>query len=40
MPPLSVEEAALAIYWLKNHKPPGGNGVTAELVNYRVDQLH
>ncbi|CAD7087998.1 unnamed protein product [Hermetia illucens] len=40
LPPPSLGETVRAIHRLKNHKSPGADGITAELVKYGGDQLH
>ncbi|CAD7093988.1 unnamed protein product [Hermetia illucens] len=40
LPPPSLEQTVRPIHRLKNHKSPGADGITAELVKYGGDQLH
>ncbi|CAD7089335.1 unnamed protein product [Hermetia illucens] len=40
LPPPSIGETVRAIHRLKNHKSPGADGITAELVQHVGDQLH
>ncbi|CAD7088028.1 unnamed protein product [Hermetia illucens] len=40
LPQPSSGETVRAIHRLKNHKSPGADGITVELVKYGGDQLH